>query len=62
MRKLSRTRNPVRLLQQIYRQSIPFIGELMNRLEEAMEECDIVVSSYLFAHSSACPEEEKPLP
>lgn len=50
MRALSRTRNPVRLLQKIYRQSIPFIGELMERLEAAMEDCDLVVSSYLFAH------------
>ena len=59
MRKLSRTRNPVRLLQQIYRQSIPFIGELMNRLEEAMEECDIVVSSYLFAHFRVLAQKKK---
>ncbi len=50
MRHLSRKKNPIRLLQAIYHQSIPFIGELMNRLEEAMEDCDLVVSSYLFAH------------
>lgn len=50
MQDLSRIRNPVRLLQKIYKQSIPFIGELMDRLETAMEDCDIVVSSYLFAH------------
>lgn len=50
MRDLSRQRNPVRLLQAIYRQSIPFIGDLMAQLEIAMEDCDLVVSSYLFAH------------
>lgn len=50
MRNLSRQRNPIRLLQTIYRQSIPFIGDLMKELEVAMEDCDLVVSSYLFAH------------
>ena len=50
MLTLSRHRNPVRLLQAIYRQSIPFIGDLMDKLEKAMDDCDIVVSSYLFAH------------
>ena len=59
MRNLSRTRNPVRLLQKIYQQSIPFIGELMERLESAMDDCDIVVSSYLFAHFRVLAQKKK---
>ena len=59
MRNLSRTRNPVRLLQKIYKQSIPFIGELMERLESAMDDCDIVVSSYLFAHFRVLAQKKK---
>ena len=59
MRNLSRTRNPVRLLQKIYKQSIPFIGELMERLEAAMQDCDLVVSSYLFAHFRVLAQKKK---
>jgi UDP:flavonoid glycosyltransferase YjiC (YdhE family) len=59
MRNLSRTRNPVQLLQKIYKQSIPFIGQLMERLESAMDDCDIVVSSYLFAHFRVLAQKKK---
>ena len=48
MRELDRVRHPILQLREIYRGALPFLSELLDRLEEALVSHDVLVSSYLF--------------
>ena len=50
MRELHRANHPIKQLREIYRGTLPFLGELIDRLEEALENHDVLCSSYLFPH------------
>jgi len=48
MAKQSRTPLPILQLRNLYRAALPFIGELFNILEDALQHCDALVSAYMF--------------
>jgi len=50
MRELDRVKLPLLQLREIYRGALPFIGELIDRIEAALKDHDVLVSSYLFPH------------
>jgi len=50
MRELDRAKFPLLQLREIYRGALPFLGELIDRIEQALREHDVLVSSYLFPH------------
>ena len=56
MRKLHRARHPIRQLREIYRIALPFLGELIERIEEALESHDVLCGLYLFPHFRAVAE------
>ena len=56
MRRLHRAHHPIKQLIEIYRGALPFLGELIDRLEEALETHDVLCGSYLFPHYRALAE------
>ncbi|MGJ3243609.1 MAG: glycosyltransferase [Opitutales bacterium] len=50
MRDLTHARNNLELLQTIYRESVPFLDEVLERLDAELASADLFVSSYLFTH------------
>ena len=48
MRELDRVKNPILQLKEIYKGAVPFLSELLDRIDEALEDHDVLVSSYLF--------------
>ncbi|MBC9888292.1 MAG: hypothetical protein F7B06_00220 [Opitutae bacterium] len=56
MRRLHRARYPIKQLREIYRGALPFLGELIDRLEEALETHDVLCGLYLFPHFRALAE------
>lgn len=56
MRRLHRAKYPIRQLREIYRGALPFLGEVIDRIEEALETHDVLCSSYLFPHYRALAE------
>ncbi len=56
MRRLHRAKHPIRQLREIYRGALPFLGDLIDRIEEALETHDVLCSSYLFPHYRALAE------
>lgn len=50
MRELDRVNHPILQLREIYKGALPFLSELIDRIDEALQENDILVSSYLFPH------------
>lgn len=53
MRRLHRAHHPIKQLREIYRFALPFLGEVIDRIEEALETHDVLCSSYLFPHYRA---------
>ncbi|MCB1124552.1 MAG: glycosyltransferase, partial [Verrucomicrobiae bacterium] len=61
MRELDRVKHPIRQLQEIYRGALPFLAELLDRMDEALRAHDVMVSSYLFPHYKVIAErQDKP--
>lgn len=56
MRALDRISHPLKQLRHIYREAMPFIPTLIDRLEEACEGADLVVGSYMFSYLRVVPE------
>jgi len=50
MRELNRCRHPLLQLVHIYCGALPFMGEIIRRMNEALADCDLLVSSYFFPH------------
>ncbi len=50
MRELDRVNHPILQLREIYKGALPFLSELIDRIDEALQENDVLVSSYLFPH------------
>lgn len=53
MRELSRCHHPIELLGRIYRESLPYIDEILATLERELQSADVLVASYLFSHLTA---------
>ena len=50
MRELNRCKHPLLQLVHIYCGALPFMGEIIRRMTEALRDCDLLVSSYFFPH------------
>ena len=50
MRRLDRSNHPIKQLREIYRGALPFLGEVIDRIEEALETHDVLCGLYLFPH------------
>jgi UDP:flavonoid glycosyltransferase YjiC (YdhE family) len=50
MRELDRVKHPILQLREIYRGAVPFLAELIDRIDQALQSHDVLVSSYLFPH------------
>ncbi len=48
MERQSKTPIPVLQLRNLYKASLDFIGELFDKLEAALKECDVMITSYMF--------------
>ena len=48
MRELDRSNNPILQLKEIYKGAVPFLSELLDRVDEALQDHEVLVSSYLF--------------
>lgn len=48
MERQSRTLIPVLQLRNLYKASLTFIGELFDKLETALKDCDVMITSYMF--------------
>lgn len=48
MRELDRSPHPLLQLRHIYRCCVPFLHEMLDALDVAVRECDLLVASYLF--------------
>lgn len=61
MRELDRVNHPILQLREIYKGALPFLSELIDRIDEALQENDVLVSSYLFPHYKViAARQEKP--
>lgn len=58
MRELDRVKHPIRQLREIYRGALPFLPELLDRMDEALRGHDVMVSSYLFPHYKVIAERQ----
>ena len=58
MRDLARTNNPILQLRKIYKGALPFLSELIDRIDEALRDNDVLVSSYLFPNYKAIAERQ----
>ncbi|MDG2168741.1 MAG: glycosyltransferase [Opitutales bacterium] len=58
MRKLDRVKNPILQLKTIYKGAVPFLSELLDRIDEALEDHDVLVSSYLFPNYKVIAEKQ----
>jgi hypothetical protein len=58
MRDLDRTNNPILQLRKIYKGALPFLSELIDNIEEALRDSDVLVSSYLFPNYKAIAERQ----
>ncbi len=58
MRKLARVKNPILQLKTIYKGAVPFLYELLDRIDEALEDHDVLVSSYLFPNYKVIAEKQ----
>jgi vancomycin aglycone glucosyltransferase len=58
MRDLDRTNNPILQLRKIYKGALPFLSELIDKIDEALKENDVLVSSYLFPSYKAIAERQ----
>ena len=50
MRELDRANHPILQLREIYKGALPFLSELIDRIDEALKDHEVLVSSYLFPH------------
>jgi vancomycin aglycone glucosyltransferase len=50
MRELDRIQLPLLQLREIYRGALPFIPEILDRLDGLVREADVLISSYMFPH------------
>jgi UDP:flavonoid glycosyltransferase YjiC (YdhE family) len=50
MRELNRCRHPLLQLVHIYCGALPVMGEIIRRMNNALADCDLLVSSYFFPH------------
>ncbi|HVU38296.1 MAG TPA: nucleotide disphospho-sugar-binding domain-containing protein [Opitutales bacterium] len=56
MRELNRCKHPLLQLVHIYCGGLPFMGEVIRRMDEALRDTDLLVSSYFFPHYRAVAE------
>tara|TARA_B100001093_G_scaffold99141_1_gene91187 strand:+ start:1131 stop:2375 length:1245 start_codon:yes stop_codon:yes gene_type:complete len=59
MRELDRQPNVLRLLRQIYRSGLPFMGELIDRMDRYIAGHDLVIGSYVFPHIGVLAEKHQ---
>jgi len=50
MREINRCKHPLLQLVHIYCGALPFMGEVIRRMDEALRDTDVLVSSYFFPH------------
>ncbi len=58
MAKQGRTPLPVLQLRNLYKAAVPFLGEMFDRLSEALKGCDAMVTSYMFPSFGAIAREQ----
>ena len=58
MRELDRRKNPILQLKEIYKGAVPFLSELLDRIDEALEDHEVLVSSYLFPNYKVIAEKQ----
>jgi UDP:flavonoid glycosyltransferase YjiC (YdhE family) len=58
MRKLDRAKHPIKQLREIYRGALPFLSELLDKIDEALRLNDVLVSSYLFPNYKVIAERQ----
>jgi len=58
MRELNRLNHPILQLREIYRGALPFLSELIDRIEEALVANEVLVGSYLFPHYKVIAERQ----
>lgn len=59
MRELDRTKNPILQLKEIYKGAVPFLAELLDRIDETLRDNDVLVSSYLFPNYKVIAEKQR---
>lgn len=58
MRELARVKNPILQLKEIYKGAVPFLSELLDRIDETLQDHDVLVSSYLFPNYKVIAEKQ----